>query len=101
MKTKIHVVTDIEVLFRVSFNVSGRLYRFLAYVLSATAPKEGQSCFDARQEGVWGEWRCGSTYFLSGSAQIPDAGLPGRWRRRLVCSECVICFMQLFWGPEF
>lgn len=43
MKTKIHVVADIEISFLVSFNVSGRLYRPLDCVLCATAAKERQS----------------------------------------------------------
>jgi hypothetical protein len=101
MKTKIHVVTDIEISFVVSFNVSGRVYRLLDYVLSAASPKERQRCLDARQEAVWGEWRRGFTYFLIGLAQIPDAGLPGRWGRRVVGSEYGICVMPPFWGPEF
>jgi len=74
--------------------------RLLDYVLSATAPKEKQSCLGARQEGVWGEWRRGFTYFLTRPAQILDAGLPSRWRRRVVLSEYGVCFMPPFWGPE-
>jgi hypothetical protein len=88
MKTKIHVATDIEISILVSFNMSGRLYRLLDYGLSATAPYERQSCLDARYEGVWGEWRRGFTYFLTRHAQIPDAALTGRWRRRVAGSEC-------------
>jgi hypothetical protein len=101
MKTKIHVMADIEISFLVSFNVSGRLYRLLDFVLCATAPKERQSCLGARQEGVWSEWRRGFTYFLTRPAQIPIARLPGRWRRRVVRSEYGICFMPPLWGPEF
>ena len=53
MKTTIHVVTDIEISFVVSSNVSGRLYRLLDCVCHRS--KRNQSCLDARQEGVWGE----------------------------------------------
>jgi hypothetical protein len=33
--------------------------------------------------------------------QIPDAGLPGRWRRSVVGYEYGLCFMSPFWGLEF
>jgi len=75
--------------------------RLLDYVSSATAPKERQSCLGALQEGAWGEWTRGFTYFLTMPAQILDAGLPGRWRRRILGSEYGICFIPPFWGSEF